>query len=77
VVLKGDPGRWTPREVGEWIRQRGWEEYSERFERHGIDGETLSRVTPDDLLRMLDIRSLGHRKKIVFRRNDLWAQRHS
>lgn len=51
-------------EVVQWLRSLGLAQYEQAFRDHGVDAETLSRLTSDDL-KELGVTAVGHRRKLL------------
>ena len=54
----------TTKDVAEWLRGLGLEQYGPAFRDNDIDGEVLRQLTSEDL-RELGVRSIGHRRRLL------------
>jgi class 3 adenylate cyclase/predicted ATPase len=54
----------TTKDVAEWLRGLGLEQYAPAFRDNDIDGEVLRQLTSEDL-RELGVRSIGHRRRLL------------
>lgn len=47
-------GEWSVQDVVHYFKSNGYNNYSESFSNHGIDGDKLIRLTREDILRLTD-----------------------
>lgn len=69
-TVRGDPlagivSQWSPKDVGEWIAELGYEEHVDAFVKNGVDGGTLRALTDADLRDSLGVAHLGQRKALA------------
>jgi class 3 adenylate cyclase/tetratricopeptide (TPR) repeat protein len=57
-------------DVGAWLSGLGLEQYAEAFARNDVDGDTLPRLTAEDLAD-IGVKSVGHRRKLLDAINQL------
>lgn len=69
--LPADPAQWSVNDVAEWLSMKGFSQYAPTFKGHSINGDALLGLTAEKLLTEFEVKSLGHRKKILFRIRDL------
>jgi class 3 adenylate cyclase/tetratricopeptide (TPR) repeat protein len=51
-------------DIGAWLAGLGLERYVEAFRAHDVDGETLAKLTGEDL-KEIGVASVGHRRKLL------------
>jgi class 3 adenylate cyclase/tetratricopeptide (TPR) repeat protein len=57
-------------DVGAWLRGLGLEQYAEAFAQNDVDGDTLLKLTSEDLTD-IGVKSVGHRRKLLDAINQL------
>jgi hypothetical protein len=63
-MLSLDPTTWSVNEVGEWLKERGYEQYQQIFKDNFISGYELFDLSVEDLV-TIGIPLLGHRKRLL------------
>ena len=57
--------KWTIRDVGDWLKRLGLNDYIQKFKENHINGQVLFELTEVDLKDEFNMTSLGHRKSFV------------
>lgn len=57
---------WSIEKVQSWLKEKGFKEYSEKFQTHKIDGATLLTMTESDIKDYLGIKILGDLRRLLF-----------
>ncbi|KAL6066412.1 Rho-type gtpase-activating protein [Balamuthia mandrillaris] len=72
--LTGEVDQWSCAQVKKWLKENQFGEYAANFGANGIDGNALLSIDAESLQQRLNVESLGHRKKILFRVAELQQQ---
>lgn len=56
---------WTFKDVGDWLRHLGLNDYVEAFKKNHINGQVLFEITEADLKDEFGMTSVGHRKNFI------------